>query len=186
MQHPPGHKSPEAGTRTLHPSKTPYALKQLGRRLFQELMSIFTSLSFKQCAADKAATLKSDTSKGDLTEIAAHADDCTVIATFLRLADSFKATGLSWPHCMPGIQIKLDPEAHITHFLHHAYIDATPHRFHLDKLKPLSILTDDMAADTLMTALHSAKVEHFTTSLDCARNEGECRGMQSWTAGRRA
>jgi hypothetical protein len=144
-------------------------------------MSIFTSLSFKWCAADKAATLKSDASKGNLTEIAAHTNDCTIAATFLRLADSFKATGLSWPHCTPGIEIKLDPEACITHFPQHAYIDTTPCRFHLDKLKPLSTLTDNTAADVLTTALHSAKVKHFTASLDCARNEGECRGIQSRT-----
>jgi hypothetical protein len=176
-QHLPGHKSPKAGMCTLHLSKMPYTLKQPGHHLFQELMSIFTSLSFKWCAADKAVTLKSDTSKGNPKMIAAHADDCTVIVTFLCLADSFKATGLSWLHCMPGIEIKLNPEACITHFPQHAYIDATPCHYHLDKLKPLSILTDDMAADMLTTALHSAKVKHFTASLDCTQNEGECCRM---------
>jgi hypothetical protein len=132
----------------------------------------------KQRAADAAAaaTLESDTSKGNPTVIAAHADDCTIVTTFLRLADSLKATGLSWPHCTPGIEIKLDPQARTTHFSQHAYIDAPLRCLHLDILKPLRTLTDDTATDTLTTALHSAKVKYFTASLDCARNE-ECRRM---------
>jgi hypothetical protein len=141
----------------------------------------------KRRAADAAAaaTLESDASKGDPTVIATHADDCTVVATFLHLTDSLKAAGLSWPYCTQGTEIKLDPEARITHLSQHAYIDATLRRLHLDKLKSLSILTHDTAADALKTALHSAKVKYFTTSLDCARNEGECRGMQSRSAARR-
>ena len=51
----------------------------------------------KQCAADAAAaaTLESDASKGNPTVIAVHANDCTLIMTFLHLADSLKTTGLS-------------------------------------------------------------------------------------------
>jgi hypothetical protein len=138
----------------------------------------------KQHAVDvaAAATLKSDVSKGDPTVIAMHADDCTVIATFLHLANSLKAAGLSWPYCAQGTEIKLDPEACITHLLQHTYIDATLCCLHLDISKPLRILTDDMAADALTTALHSAKVKHFNASQDCMQNEGECRRMQSQAA----
>jgi hypothetical protein len=185
MQHLPGHKSPEAGTHTLYSSKMPNALKQPAHCPSQEFTSIFTFPSLKQHAADAAATLKLGTSKGNPMMIAVHADDHTVVPTLLCLADSLKATGLSWPHCTQGIEIKLDPEAHITHFSQHTYIDATLYHLHLDKLKPLN-LTDNMATVTLMTALHSAKVKHFTTSQDCAQNEGECCRMQSWTTDRHA
>jgi hypothetical protein len=111
--------------------------------------------------------------------IAMHADDCTIVATFLHLADSLKATGLSWLYYMQGIEIKLNPEACITHISQHAYIDATLRRLHPDIFKPLRTLIDNTAADVLTTALHSAKVKHFNTSQDCAQNEGECCGMQS-------
>ena len=127
--------------------------------------------TFERRAADAAAaaaTLESDASKGDPTVIATHADDCTVVATFLHLADSLKAAGLSWPYYMQGTEIKLDPEARITHLSQHAYIDATLRRPHPDIFKPLRTLIDDTAADALTTALHSAKVKYFTASLDCA------------------
>ena len=86
---------------------------------------------------------------------------------------------------MQGIKIKLDPEAHITHILQHTYINTTLHRLHPDIFKPLRTLIDNTAADALTTALHSAKVKYFTASLDCVRNEGECRGMQSRSVARR-
>ena len=54
MQHPPGYKAPDAGTRVLRLIKTLYGLKQSGRRWYQKLSSIFTSLGFKQCAVDQA------------------------------------------------------------------------------------------------------------------------------------
>jgi hypothetical protein len=137
--------------------------------------------SFERRTADTAAaaaTLESDASKGDPTVIAMHADDCTVVATFLHLADSLKATGLSWPYYMQGIEIKLDPEAHITHISQHVYIDATLHRLHPDIFKPLRTLIDDTAADALMTALHSAKVNISTPVRTARRMRGsvaECR-----------
>jgi hypothetical protein len=129
-----------------------------------------------------AATLKSDASKGDPIVIAAHADNCTLIMSFLHLADSLKATDLSWPYCVQGTKIKLDPEAHITHISQHAYINATLHRLHSDIFKPLRTLTHYTAADVFTTALHLAKVKHFNASQDCAQNEGECCGMQSRSA----
>ena len=52
MQHPPGYKDSNAGTRILRLIKTLYGLKQSGHRWYQKLSSIFVSLGFKQCAVD--------------------------------------------------------------------------------------------------------------------------------------
>jgi hypothetical protein len=137
--------------------------------------------TFEWHAADTAATLESDVSNGDPTVIATHADDCTVIVTFLHLADSLKAASLSWPYYMQGTKIKLDPEARITHISQHMYINTTLRCLHPDIFKPLRTLIDNMATDVLTIALHSAKVKHFNASQDCAQNEGECHRMQSWS-----
>ena len=58
MQHPPGYKSPDAGTRVLRLVKTLYGLKQSGRHWYQKLSSIFKSLGFAQCGVDQAIYFK--------------------------------------------------------------------------------------------------------------------------------
>ena len=52
IQHPPGYKSPDAGTCVLRLIKTLYGLKQSGCRWYEKLSSVFDSLGFKQCAVD--------------------------------------------------------------------------------------------------------------------------------------
>ena len=125
MQHPPGYKSPEAGARVLRLIKMLYGLKQSGRRWYQKLTAIFTSLGFRRCAVDEAVFYKLDAGKGDLTVVAVHVNDCTIAATSLRLIDNFKiglrqhveVTDLGELHWMLGIEIKCDREARTIHVM---------------------------------------------------------------------
>jgi hypothetical protein len=59
MQHPPGYKSPDAGTRVLRLVKTLYGLKQSGRRWYQKLSSIFTTSGFHAVQSTKPFSTKS-------------------------------------------------------------------------------------------------------------------------------
>jgi hypothetical protein len=58
MQHPPGYKALTTGTWVLCLVKMLYGLKQSGRRWYQKLTSIFTSLDFKRCSINKAIFFK--------------------------------------------------------------------------------------------------------------------------------
>jgi Reverse transcriptase (RNA-dependent DNA polymerase) len=150
MQHPPGYKAPDAGTQVLHLIKTLYGLKQSGRRWYQKLTSIFTSLGFKRCSVDEAVFFKVDACKGDLTITAVHVDDCTIAATCIRLIEELKAslrqhvevTDLGELHWMLSIDIKHDREASTIHLSQRAYIDAILHCYNFANLKPLSTPMD--------------------------------------------
>ena len=94
MEHPPGYKSPEAGTRVLHLVKTLYSLKQSGHRWYQKLSSIFISLGFKQCAVDQAMYFKVILEKGELTVVVVH------VVTIVGL-QNFHLPRSSHHHCTP-------------------------------------------------------------------------------------
>jgi Reverse transcriptase (RNA-dependent DNA polymerase) len=150
MQHPPGYKSHDAGSRVLRLVKTLYGLKQSGRRWYQKLSSIFTSLGFKCCSVDQAIFHKRDKAKDELTVVAVHVDDCTIAASSMRLVDEFKAglrkhvevTDLGPLHWMLGLQIKRDREARTIHISQHAYIDSILQRFNFTDMKPLATPMD--------------------------------------------
>jgi reverse transcriptase-like protein len=91
MWHPPGYKSHDAGNCILHLMKTLYGLKQSGHHWYQKLSSIFISLGFQQCSVDQAIFHKSDKCKKELTIVAVHMDDCTIIASSACLVEDFKA-----------------------------------------------------------------------------------------------
>jgi Reverse transcriptase (RNA-dependent DNA polymerase) len=125
-------------------------LKQSGRRWYQKLTSIFTSLGFKRCSVDEAVFFKVDARKGDLTITAVHVDDCTIAATCIHLIEELKAslcqhvevTDLGELHWMLGIEIKRDCAAGTIHLSQRAYIDAILHRYNFADLKPLSTPMD--------------------------------------------
>jgi transposase InsO family protein len=150
MQHPPGYKSPDAGNRVLRLKKTLYGLKQSGRRWYQKLSSIFSSLGFSCCSVDQAVFYKSDKDRTKITIVAVHVDDCTIAASSLRLIDDFKAglrkhvevTDLGELHWMLGLEIKRDREGRTIHISQRAYLDSILRRFHFDDLKPLSTPMD--------------------------------------------
>jgi transposase InsO family protein len=150
MQHPPGYKASDAGARVLCIIKMLYSLKQSGRRWYQKLTSIFTSLGFKRCSVDEAIFFKVDMCKGELTITAVHVDDCTIAATSICLIEELKAslcqhvevTDLGELHWMLSIEIKRDCEASTIHLSQHAYIDAILHRYNFANLKPLATLMD--------------------------------------------
>jgi hypothetical protein len=150
MQHPPGYKAPDAGTRVLRLVKTLYGLKQSGRRWYQKLSSVFMSLGFKQCAVDQAVYFRAVATKGELTVVVVHVDDCSIVATTIRLVEELKAglrkhfevTDLGELHWMLGIEVKRDRPGRIVHLSQRAYIDAILRRYHLADLKPLSTPMD--------------------------------------------
>ena len=150
MQHPPGYKARDAGTRVLRLRKTLYGLKQSGRHWYQKLSSIFDSLSFSKCSVDQAVFYKTDEARNQVTVVAVHIDDCTIAASNLRLIEAFKAglrkyvevTNLGELHWMLGVEIKRDREARTTHLSQRAYIESILRRYNLDDLKPLSIPMD--------------------------------------------
>jgi Reverse transcriptase (RNA-dependent DNA polymerase) len=150
MQHPPGYKSPDAGTRVLRLVKTLYGLKQSGRRWYQKLSSVFDSLGFKQCAVDQAVYFRAIGTKGDLTVVVVHVDDCSIVATTIRLVEELKAglrahfevTDLGELHWMLGIEVKRDRPGRVVHLSQRAYIDAILRRHQLADLKPLSTPMD--------------------------------------------
>lgn len=150
MQHPPGYKSPDAGTRVLRLVKTLYGLKQSGRRWYQKLSSVFKSLGFTQCGVDQAVYFKVVVTKGELTIVVVHVDDCTIVANTIRLIEDLKAglskhfevTDLGELHWMLGIEVKRDRPGRLVHLSQRAYIDAILRRYNLADLKPLSTPMD--------------------------------------------
>jgi len=150
MQHPPGYKAPNAGTRVLRLVKTLYRLKQSGRRWYQKLSSVFLSLGFKQCAVDQAVYFWVVVHKGELMIVVVHVDDCTITATTVSLIEELKAglskhfevTDLGELHWMLGIKVKRDRPGHMVHLSQWAYINAILRRYHLSDLKPLSTPMD--------------------------------------------
>ena len=150
MHHPPGYKVSDAGTRVLHLVKTLYGLKQSGRRWYQKLTSVFVMLGFKQCAVDQAVYYRAVTVKGELTVVVVHVDDCSIVATTIRLVEELKAglrehfevTDLGELHWMLGIEVKRDRPGQVVHLSQRAYIDAILRRYNLDDLKPLSTPMD--------------------------------------------
>jgi hypothetical protein len=130
--------------------KTLYGLKQSGRRWYQKLSSIFSSLGFQCCSVDQAVFHKSGKDKNELTVIAVHVDNCTITASNTQLVEEFKAslckhvevTDLGALHWMLGLEIKCDREAGTIHISQHAYIDSILRHFNFADLKSLSTPMD--------------------------------------------
>jgi len=130
--------------------KTLYGLKQSGCRWYQKLSSVFTSLGFKQCAVDQAVYFKVIVTKGKLTVVVVHVDDCLIVATTIRLIKELKAglrrhfevTDLGELHWMLGIKVKCNRPGCIVHLSQHTYIHAILCHYHLADLKPLSTPMD--------------------------------------------
>jgi len=150
MQHPPGYKSPNTGTCILRLVKTLYGLKQSGCCWYQKLSSMFKSLGFTQCGVDQAVYFKVVVTKGKLTIVVVHVDDCTIVVNTIRLINELKAslskhfevTDLGELHWMLSIEVKRDRPGHLVHLSQCTYIDAILHRYNLANLKPLSMPMD--------------------------------------------
>ena len=79
-----------------------------------------------------------------------HVDDCTIIASTIRLIEKLKAglrkhvevTDLGKLHWMLGIEVKHDQEGRTMHLSQQAYIDTILRCYNLDNLKPLSTPMD--------------------------------------------
>ena len=88
--------------------------------------------------------------KGELTIIVVHVDDCSIVATTIRLIKELKAglrrhfevTDLGELHWMLGIEVKCDCPGRIVHLSQCAYINTILHCYHLADLKPLSTPMD--------------------------------------------
>jgi len=150
MQHPPGYKSPNAGMCILRLVKTLYGLKQSGRRWYQKLSSVFKSLGFTQCSVDQAVYFKVVVTKGKLTIVVVHVDNCTIVMNTIclinklkaSLSKHFKVTDLGELHWMLGIEVKCDHPGRLVHLSQRAYIDAILCCYNLADLKPLSMPMD--------------------------------------------
>ena len=186
MKHPPGYKDPDAGTRVLRLVKTLYGLKQSGRRWYQKLSSIFVSLGFKQCAVDQAVYFKVVKLKGELIVVVVHVDDCTIVASTIRLIEELKAglrkhvevTDLGELHWMLGIEVKRDRAGRTVHLSQRAYIDAILRRYNLDDLKPLSTPMDHQVR--LSSEQAPASAAEFAMMRDVPYREAV--GALNWAA----
>jgi hypothetical protein len=184
MQHPPGYKDSNAGTRVLRLIKTLYSLKQSGCRWYQKLSSIFVSLGFKQCAVDQAVYFKVIKLKGELIIVVVHVDDCTIVASTIRLIEELKArlrkhvevTDLGELHWMLGIEVKRDHAGRTMHLSQQAYIDAILRRYNLDDLKPLSTPMDHQVR--LSSEQAPASAAEFTMMRDVPYREAV--GALNW------
>jgi len=186
MQHPPGYKSPDAGTRVLRLVKTLYGLKQSGRRWYQKLSSVFKSLGFTQCGVDQAVYFKVVVTKGELTVVVVHVDDCTIVANTIRLINELKAglskhfevTDLGELHWMLGIEVKRDRPGRLVHLSQHAYIDTILRRYNLADLKPLSTPMDHQ--------VHLSSDQAPASAAECAMMRDvpyrEAVGALNWAA----
>jgi hypothetical protein len=130
--------------------KTLYGLKQSGRHWYQKLSSIFKSLGFMQCGVDQAVYFKVVVTKGELTIVVVHMDDCTIVVNTIHLIDKLKAglskhfevTDLGELHWMLSIKVKRDRPGCLIHLSQRTYIEAIFRHYHFTDLKPLSTPMD--------------------------------------------
>jgi hypothetical protein len=150
MHHPLGYKPLDASTCVLCLVKMLYSLKQSDWCWYQKLMSIFSTLGFKQCKVDQAIFFKVDTTACMLTIVPMHVNNCTIAVSNQHLIKALMAcmcqhievTDLSELHWMLGIEIQHDRHISTIHLSQYAYLDSILHHYHLDKLKPLSMPMD--------------------------------------------
>lgn len=89
MQQPPAFTNNTYPHKVCHLKKTLYGLKQSGRQWYQWLCKILVdNLGFTCCDVDQSIFFKSITP--DLIIILVHIDDCTIIATTIKLVDWVK------------------------------------------------------------------------------------------------
>jgi hypothetical protein len=99
---------------------------------------------------DQAVYFRVVITKGKLTVVVVHVNDCLIIATTIRLIEELKAglwkhfevTDLGELHWILGIEVKCDPSHHIIHLSQRAYINAILRCYNLDNSRPLSTPMD--------------------------------------------
>jgi hypothetical protein len=146
LQHPPGYKDPDAGTRVLRLQKALYGLKQAGRRWYQKFKQILSELGLAQSQVDQAVFYKRGPTGALALVAVVHVDDCSIGAVNTKVLEAFKhglrkyveVTDLGELHWMLGIEVKRDREARIISLSQTAYIDSILRRFGFEDLKPLS------------------------------------------------
>jgi hypothetical protein len=166
--------------------KTLYGLKQSGRRWYQKLTSIFTSLGFVQCSVDQAVFFKYNPRQKELTVVAVHVDDCTIAATSLHLINALKdglrqhveVTDLRELHWVLGIEVKRDRDTRHIHLSQRAYLNSIIRRYHLDGLKPLSTPMDTQVH--LQSDQAPSTVAEFAAMRDMPYHEAV--GALNWAA----
>jgi Reverse transcriptase (RNA-dependent DNA polymerase) len=145
MKQPPGYAEPNLMSKVCCLKKTLYGLKQSGCRWYQKLVYILVdNLHFTCCDVDQAVFIHN--SKNELTIIAVHVDDCTLVASTITLIQNLKngihkfveISDLGELHWLLGIEIKRNREARTIHLSQRSYIDSILHQYNLKDAKPLS------------------------------------------------
>jgi hypothetical protein len=116
MRQPPGFPLADE-SKVLRLCKTIYGLKQSGRRWYERLHVILRDIGLKRCEIDHAVFFRIE--KHQITIIAAHVDDLTLIASTLHLMLNLKAklssvlemTDLGELHWLLEIEIKRDRDS---------------------------------------------------------------------------
>ena len=149
MRQPPGYAAPDSPNLVCQLKKTLYGLKQSGRRWYQKLCEIMSSIGFKRCDVDMAVFYKHGKDK-ELTIVLVHVDDCTIAATSTRLIAEFKAgvakqveiTDLGELHWLLGIEIRRDRSRRTLAISQRSYLASILRRYGFEDLKPVSIPMD--------------------------------------------
>ena len=146
---PPGYPSLDHPNSVCLLKKTLYGLKQSGRRWYQRLCKIMSSIGFSCCDVDMAVFYRHG-DKGELAIVLVHVDDCTIAATSTQLISEFKTgvakqveiSDLGELHWLLGVEIHRD-RAHRTLALSQcSYIASILRRYGFEDLKPVSIPMD--------------------------------------------
>ena len=149
MWQPPGYPSPDHPNSVCLLKKTLYGLKQSGRRWYQRLCEIMSSIGFSRCDVDMAVFYRHG-DKGELAIVLVHVDDCTIAATSTRLISEFKTgvakqveiSDLGELHWLLGVEIHRDRAHHTLALSQRSYIASILRRYGFEDLKPVSIPMD--------------------------------------------
>ncbi|KAF8650939.1 hypothetical protein AX14_008525 [Amanita brunnescens Koide BX004] len=149
MRQPPGYPSPDSPNSVCLLKKTLYGLKQSGRRWYQHLCKIMSSIGFSQCDVDMAVFYRHG-DEGALAIVLVHVDDCTIAATSTRLISEIKAgvakqvkiTNLGELHWLLGVEIHRDRSHRTLTLSQRSYITSIICRYGFEDLKPVSIPMD--------------------------------------------
>jgi hypothetical protein len=139
-----------------------------------------------QCSVNQAIYFKVVITKGELTIVVVHVDNCTIVANTICLIDElkaslskhFKVTDLGELHWMLGIEVKHDCSGRLVHLSQHAYIEAILHHYHFADLKPLSTPMDHQ--------VHLSSDQAPASTAECAMMHDipyhEAVGALNWAA----